>query len=1233
MKNMARLLSLALSLLLALQFAAPAAALEVWDMAIYSAVVRFEDGANVDELCTELEKLPGVSVRWKYEALFPGAAVEGSEAALRLVEGCERVKSVSSSRTWALPLAVGDPAGTSNSLDVLNAEDIAYDGSGTVIAVIDSGTLVTHEVFRNSAVVTQPVISEEVVDTFAKNGGTEGRYISEKIPFIYDYSGEDRSVHTTDAHGTHVAALAAGCALNADGSVKFQGVAPAAQILAMKVFPDNASLGARDEDILKAIEDAYLLGADVVNLSLGTEGDFMEGDAIGALYQETIARLRAEGIIVCCAVGNAATAVTGKGDGVALPTTDYTDYGTPCVPAVYPGATAIAAVNAATREGGGGIVVGGKTFSYTKAVSENETEILPDLDDLSGKLLPYVVIGGLGAEEDFAGLDLTGCVALVRRGELYFSEKTNNAAAAGAVACLIYNNEDSNILPAVDKTTIPCAVISRETGEFMVKQAKNGRGMLNIEPNRNMVSTGDRLTMMAYSSWGATSDLRLVPKLTAPGGEILSAVTGGASQYAYMSGTSMATPNASGSFAVLLQALRERGIENRTVRAELAEDLLASTAAILTDEDGTYLSPRQQGAGVIDLGTALESPAVIRDPIIDLGDSKSGFFTISFEVENLSDAQRKFSVDASVLTDAVISDEKVVYSGLSPVDLTEWMTVSGADSVTVAAGGKRTVRLTLRIDSELRNSLAQVYTNGFFMEGYVTLTDEEGTSVHATFMGYCGDWSAAPVIEQGDFRDLLRGIAAGTLDEESVAAPGVNMWYNLAYLDLERYGGDRQLMPGENPWLMVEPLDERNALSTADTEAMLGGGQLVSIAVYTLRNAAHIIMTVTDRSTGAIYKVTDMSNVVRSDIGAAMGLPLPSVYADWDGTDSSGRVLESGTAVDITFYAWMESDAAVQEAYGRSGCCVDTPNSYRWLTSGSYRKFAQWSFPMMLDGEPPVVAGASAAENGVELTVKDNQFLAYAAVQDGEGNELAREAFAAERKGEEHVLTLPGELPDVVYLTLVDYAGNTMGYELRTAQPGDWETGLCYSALFSDVRQGAWYHEAVDYVCENGLMDGTDPIRFEPDRMAMRATLLETLYRLAGEPVVADENLPFADVREHEWYYDAVRWAYLAGVADGYGETIFAPTAPIIRQQLAAMLYRAAKLGGEVTDYDDEILDSFADIADVSGWAREAMAWAVGEGIFTGDSAGKLNPRAAATRAELAQILMNILKDNKTENQ
>ena len=1231
MKNGTKMISFLVSLCMLFVLAVPAFAGVAEELEVSCAVVRFEDGADVDALAAELEEMPGIRVRWIYDALLQGAAVEGTRAALAAVENRAEVLSVSLSRVWSRTDGEEDAGAVSNSLDVMRGEELAYDGDGMVVAVIDSGLYVGHETMQDYGIMDSPALNEEDIRAFTEDGGTDGRYISPKIPFAFDYSGNDRSVHTADHHGTHVAALAVGYAENEDGSVKFRGVAPAAQLLCMKVFPDAADAGASDADILKAMEDAYLLGADVVNLSLGTEGDLMEDNPMGGLYQEMILKLREAGIIVCCAAGNSGDALTDKEMPVAYPTADYTDYGTACIPAAYEGTVVVGAVNSQKQESGGGIVAGGEIIGYAKGVSDNEEEVLPDIDDLAGQELTYVMIGGVGTKSDFAGMDLTGCVAVVQRGEIYFAEKVNNAAEAGAVACLIYNNEPGAILPSVAGTTIPCALITQAAGEFLGELAEKGRGTLVIDPEVALTDTGEPLSMLEASSWGATSSLKLVPTLSAPGGVILSAISGGSDAYGYLSGTSMATPNASGGFAVVMQALSERGIADKKERADLAECLLMSTAQLVTDEEGTPLSPRRQGLGVIDLAAAVQSRAVIEDPVMELGDELGGLIRLSFTVRNLSEEELRFSVEPTVLTDAFGTLGDRAYNLLRPLDLTQYMTVSGEDTVTIKGGGRRTVSLTLRADPALLQVMKEFFGNGFFLEGYVTLIAAEGETLRAAFMGYHGDWEAAPVIEQVDFRTVMEALAEEEVESELLPELlGVNMWYNLVYLAGGTGGIEQQLMPGQNPVADVAPRDERIAMSMADSDAHAMAGYAFQIDLYTLRHAAHVIMVVSDKKTGEIYYVDDTPSLPRADFDELLGLPLNTGWFVWDGTDGSGEPLAEGTEVNVEFFAWTESDTAMQKAYAQRPCDMTRPDTYRWLVSGGYDSRREWAFPLTLDGTAPTVEAEWNEETGeVSLMVTESQFLAYVEVCTSSGETILTEFYEGDRRGESHELRF--QLPDgvtdpTIYVTAADYASNTIGYRIElSASP---EETRCAMAYFSDVEKGAWYHEAVDFVYENGLMDAWDIRTFEPELKAMRATVVEAIWRMAGAPEVTDVTLPFTDLNESDPYLDALRWAYGAEIVTGYSDTLFAGLAPVSRQQLAVMLYRAAQYTGETVQYDESVLDGFADSGDVADWAREAVIWAVGEGILSGDGAGNLVPKAATTRAQLARILMSIMDKN-----
>ena len=179
---------------------------------------------------------------------------------------------------------------------------------------------------------------------------------------------------------------------------------------------------------------------------------------------------------------------------------------------------------------------------------------------------------------------------------------------------------------------------------------------------------------------------------------------------------------------------------------------------------------------------------------------------------------------------------------------------------------------------------------------------------------------------------------------------------------------------------------------------------------------------------------------------------------------------------------------------------------------------------------------------------------------------------------------------------------------------------------FSDVRPSDWYHDAVSYVCEADLMNGTSSTTFSPNDTTSRGMIVTILYRLAGSPEMPDSNwgYPYADVDANAYYSTPVYWARMNGLVTGYSDDRFGPDDAITREQLTAILYRYADYLGLNTDtgfIPDKYYD-FPDYQTVSRYATNAMSWCVNKGIVNG-SDGKLNPQGTATRAEVATILMN----------
>ena len=184
---------------------------------------------------------------------------------------------------------------------------------------------------------------------------------------------------------------------------------------------------------------------------------------------------------------------------------------------------------------------------------------------------------------------------------------------------------------------------------------------------------------------------------------------------------------------------------------------------------------------------------------------------------------------------------------------------------------------------------------------------------------------------------------------------------------------------------------------------------------------------------------------------------------------------------------------------------------------------------------------------------------------------------------------------------------------------------------FNDVPEGYWAYDAIQYVYGEGLMAGTSGSTFNPEGTTTRGQIVTILWRLSGSPVV-NYLMDFDDVDPAAYYAEAIRWATSEGIAGGYGGGVFGPDDPITREQLATMLWRYAQTEGyDVSIGEDTNILSYTDVADLSEYAIPAMQWAVGAGIINGTGDGStLSPQGQATRAQAAVMLMRFCEEYVT---
>lgn len=172
---------------------------------------------------------------------------------------------------------------------------------------------------------------------------------------------------------------------------------------------------------------------------------------------------------------------------------------------------------------------------------------------------------------------------------------------------------------------------------------------------------------------------------------------------------------------------------------------------------------------------------------------------------------------------------------------------------------------------------------------------------------------------------------------------------------------------------------------------------------------------------------------------------------------------------------------------------------------------------------------------------------------------------------------------------------------------------------FRDVSKRDWYYDDVVYVYRKGYMDGMSSTRFGGELNTTRGQIVTILWRLTGEPRATKRN-PFTDVSSSQYYYDAISWAYDAGVVDGFDAYTFKPDQNVTREQLAAILYRYAKYMNLSTS-GSAYLAKYRDADKIANWAYDAMAWANYRGLINGTSATRIDPKGYATRAQIAAIL------------
>ena len=884
------------------------------------------------------------------------------------------------------------------------------------------------------------------VESIVKGISVSDLYYSAKIPFQFDYGDRDKDGMPGDkgSHGTHVASTAAG---NTGVNEAAMGVAPQAQIINMNVFKSTG--GASYADILAALEDCILLGVDVANLSLGSDCGYIDYDSEDAFTKsllDVFERTGESGVSLAVAAGNAYNAAYGDAfGGKALASNP--DYGLVSEPSTYGESLSVAAVSNGMVKGPY-VTVGGKNLAYQDSATISEDENAKPFRSLSARgSIEYVVVPNYGAEEDYAGLDLTGKIALVQRGGgMYYEQKERNAANAGAIGMLVYNNVPGMLYMSITDWKIPCAFISQAAGEYMKQQETKTLSVASADALVESPTYG----MADFSSWGATPELTLKPELTAPGAGIYAAVPGG---YESMDGTSMASPHAAGGMAIVQQALKARDNSmTGAQRKHMTDTLLMSTAHVIYDDNGVPYSPRKQGAGLMSINDAVNTRGYLsvegmERPKLELKDDPAmkGVYTMNFTVHNTGSDTLYYDVTPLVLTDTTEAyvngsgQEFSTISGSSRLLPHTFTTNCENNRVAVAPGKTADVTVTVTVTDEGRAMLAQ-FPNGSYVEGFVTLTQVAADGSALTdpidlglpFLAFYGDWTKAPIMDSTDYWETLDG-----------SASQAQAYMNTAFSSSSENTVDTYL--GDNNYTTVPYLADRNAISPNNDDFM---DSLTGIYTGLLRNTKSLKYTITGAN-GQVYYSKDCEYVGKSiysyDYYRIVPAGVDAEYdgiEPWYGTDAHNAKLPNNTKATVTIEATLPYGDGV----------------------GTNQKHS-WSFPITIDTEEPHADNLKVTESEgryyLSLDVSDNQYVAAVVFYNIKNSEMlyGMQGFGEDKPGvtshiKEYDITGFGETFGMI---VHDYAGNSKMYTVTAkGNPDDHGTITPTNILWTENFNEKW---------------------------------------------------------------------------------------------------------------------------------------------------------------------------------
>ncbi|MGN1319260.1 MAG: S8 family serine peptidase [Lachnospirales bacterium] len=697
-------------------------------------------------------------VGYTYTTLINGFSIEVKSSDIDYIKSIPGVKAVYEAGVSTIPTPIKSSEESyientesslgigCNDMNVAYMHNLGYKGQGQVICVVDTELDINHEMFAEE--VENPRYTKEDIANIisskpfnVSNITADRVYHSSKLPFVYNYFKETTDTYNNNddfIHGSHVSAIATGKnGTNPDGS-KFSGVAPEAQLVFMAVMNERG--GIPNDMAIAALDDAAKLDVCAVNFSFGIT--FAE---VHPAYEKAIKTATDAGIYVSVSAGN-----SGRGE-KKVAYADEPCYNASGIPDSVSQSCSVASSNASYVWIIHNLI--NTDSNSVTIVNLNSEQFIALFDNNSYEFVDC----GSATVEELKNLDLTNKIAVANRSfDANYKNVTmvNNITNKGALGVIIVNNDDSipeGVNINLGSVSLPFAIVNKSDGDIL----RNTENKTIVSITKSPEQTPQTSGISSFSSWGVNSTLELKPEITAPGGMIYSAIPD--NKYDSWNGTSMAAPHITGAVALIKPYIMDNFTEDEIGNSKIfTENLLMTSAKVLYQTSGIPFSPRNQGAGLADLEAAAKTPVILtgteNKTKISLKELDSNNYTLSFTAHNYSDNDVTYNTTLYAFTDdAIEKDGRYVVENSKELSFTTDLD----DSITIPANDEITITANVTLDETELESNKEIFTNGFYVDGFVILTPQDSTNseISIPYTGFYGDWANLSVFGERAFDD------------------------------------------------------------------------------------------------------------------------------------------------------------------------------------------------------------------------------------------------------------------------------------------------------------------------------------------------------------------------------------------------------------------------------------------------------------------------------------------------